>query len=79
MTNQIIDHLLTRRSVSANSLGDPGPNGVEIEHRDAGMGAGALRRGRVCLLIAATALGYGAQWITGVPHLNLPTMSAWRA
>ena len=31
MTNQIIDHLLTRRSVSANSLGDPGPNGVEIE------------------------------------------------
>jgi nitroreductase len=31
LTNQIVDHLLTRRSVSANSLGDPGPNGVEIE------------------------------------------------
>jgi nitroreductase len=31
MPNQIIDHLLTRRSVSANSLGEPGPNEREIE------------------------------------------------
>ena len=31
MTNPTIHHLLTRRSVSANSLGEPGPSGAEIE------------------------------------------------
>jgi nitroreductase len=31
MTNQTINHLLTRRSVSANSLGEPGPSAGEIE------------------------------------------------
>jgi len=31
MTNPTIDHLLTRRSVSANSLGEPGPSQDEIE------------------------------------------------
>src|SRR6476646_326568 len=31
MTNPIIAHLLTRRSVSANSLGEPGPSQDEIE------------------------------------------------
>ena len=31
MTNQIVDHLLTRRSVSANKLGEPGPTADEIE------------------------------------------------
>src|SRR5262245_47997579 len=31
MTNPIIDHLLTRRSVSANSLCEPGPSQQEIE------------------------------------------------
>ncbi|MGB6438747.1 MAG: nitroreductase family protein, partial [Methyloceanibacter sp.] len=31
MTNQIVDHLLTRRSVSANRLGEPGPTADEIE------------------------------------------------
>jgi nitroreductase len=31
MSNPTIDLLLTRRSVSANSLGEPGPNGPEIE------------------------------------------------
>jgi nitroreductase len=31
MTNPIIDHLLARRSVSANSLGEPGPSGSEIK------------------------------------------------
>jgi len=30
MTNPTIDHLLTRRSVSANSLGEPGPSEGEI-------------------------------------------------
>jgi nitroreductase len=30
MSNPIIDHLLTRRSVSANSLGEPGPNEGEL-------------------------------------------------
>ena len=30
MPNPIIDHLLTRRSVSANSLGEPGPSDSEI-------------------------------------------------
>jgi nitroreductase len=30
MTNQIIEHLLTRRSVSPNSLGEPGPSEHEI-------------------------------------------------
>jgi nitroreductase len=30
MTNPIIDHLLTRRSVSANSLGEPGPNEAQL-------------------------------------------------
>jgi nitroreductase len=30
MTNPTIDHLLARRSVSANSLGEPGPSGSEI-------------------------------------------------
>ena len=30
MTNPIIDHLLARRSVSANSLGEPGPSESEI-------------------------------------------------
>ena len=30
MTNPTIDHLLTRRSVSANSLGEPGPSESEI-------------------------------------------------
>jgi nitroreductase len=30
MTNSTIDHLLTRRSVSANSLGEPGPSEREI-------------------------------------------------
>jgi len=31
MTNPILAHLLTRRSVSANSLGEPGPSTAEIE------------------------------------------------
>ena len=31
MTNPTLDHLLTRRSVSANSLGEPGPNAAELE------------------------------------------------
>jgi nitroreductase len=31
MTNQAIDLLLARRSVSANALGDPGPSQAEIE------------------------------------------------
>lgn len=31
MTNPTIDHLLARRSVSANSLGEPGPSQREIE------------------------------------------------
>ena len=31
MTNPTIAHLLTRRSVSANSLGEPGPSQDEIE------------------------------------------------
>ena len=31
MSNPIIDLLLTRRSVSANSLGEPGPNEPELE------------------------------------------------
>src|SRR6478736_3549996 len=31
MTNQIVDHLLTRRSVPANRLGEPGPTAGEIE------------------------------------------------
>lgn len=31
MINPTIGHLLTRRSVSANSLGEPGPNAAEIE------------------------------------------------
>ena len=31
MTNPTIDLLLTRRSVSANSLGEPGPNAAELE------------------------------------------------
>ena len=31
MSNPTIDLLLTRRSVSANSLGEPGPNGAELE------------------------------------------------
>jgi nitroreductase len=30
MSNPVIDHLLTRRSVSANSLGEPGPNEAEL-------------------------------------------------
>ena len=30
MSNPTVDHLLTRRSVSANSLGEPGPNESEI-------------------------------------------------
>jgi len=31
MTNPIIDLLLSRRSVSANSLGEPGPNAAELD------------------------------------------------
>jgi len=31
MTNQTIDHLLTRRSASVNSLGEPGPSERQIE------------------------------------------------
>ena len=31
MTNPVIDLLLTRRSVSANSLGEPGPSPAELE------------------------------------------------
>jgi len=31
MTNPVIDLLLTRRSVSANSLGEPGPSAAELE------------------------------------------------
>jgi nitroreductase len=31
MTNPVLDLLLTRRSVSANSLGEPGPSPAEIE------------------------------------------------
>ena len=31
MTNPTLVHLLTRRSVSANSLGEPGPSPAEIE------------------------------------------------
>jgi nitroreductase len=31
MTNSTLAHLLTRRSVSANSLGEPGPSPAEIE------------------------------------------------
>ena len=31
MTNQTIDHLLTRRSVSANRLGEPGPSQHQIQ------------------------------------------------
>ena len=31
MTNPTIDHLLTRRSVSAKALGEPGPSAAEIE------------------------------------------------
>jgi len=30
MSNPTLDHLLTRRSVSANSLGEPGPSAAEI-------------------------------------------------
>jgi nitroreductase len=30
MSNPTIEHLLTRRSVSANSLGEPGPNAFEL-------------------------------------------------
>ncbi|MGH6865023.1 MAG: nitroreductase family protein [Methyloceanibacter sp.] len=30
MSNPILDHLLTRRSVSANSLGEPGPSQAEL-------------------------------------------------
>ncbi len=31
MTNPVLDLLLTRRSVSANSLGEPGPSAAELE------------------------------------------------
>jgi nitroreductase len=31
MTNPTIDHLLVRRSVSVNALGEPGPSSAEIE------------------------------------------------
>jgi len=31
MTNPILDHLLSRRSVSANGLGEPGPSADELE------------------------------------------------
>ena len=31
MSNPVIQHLLTRRSVSANALGDPGPSEAELE------------------------------------------------
>ena len=31
MPNPVIDHLLARRSVSANSLGEPGPSAAELE------------------------------------------------
>jgi nitroreductase len=31
MPNQVIDHLLSRRSVSANALGEPGPSDAELE------------------------------------------------
>ena len=31
MTNPFLDLLLTRRSVSANSLGEPGPSAAELE------------------------------------------------
>jgi nitroreductase len=30
MPNPVVDHLLSRRSVSANSLGEPGPNEAEL-------------------------------------------------
>ena len=30
MSNPVIDHLLARRSVSANSLGEPGPNEAQL-------------------------------------------------
>jgi nitroreductase len=162
MTNPTIDHLLTRRSVSANSLGEPGPSQDEIvqilmaaarvpdhkklvpwrfllfqgearkefgkvlaeicerEEKDpsqfrleteanrftraplviavisrvvnnpaAPEWEQVLSAGAACqnLLIAATALGYGAQWITEwygysqacAPRSSLPTMSGWRA
>src|SRR5680860_322102 len=31
MSNPTLDHLLTRRSVSANSLAEPGPNVAQLE------------------------------------------------
>jgi nitroreductase len=31
MSNPVIQHLLTRRSVSANALGEPGPSDAELE------------------------------------------------
>ncbi|MEG6509868.1 nitroreductase [Methyloligella sp. 2.7D] len=31
MTNPILDHLLSRRSVAANNLGEPGPSETEIQ------------------------------------------------